>query len=230
MITCIIIEDQAPAQRIIKKYISDQGDISLKNVFSDPILALEYLKDYQVDLIFLDIHLPKLSGLDFLKILNYKPLVIITTAFQEYAVQSYDYDVIDYLLKPISYDRFSKSIDKVKKVLSSEKSETDKSSLLVKVGYEYVSVDLLDILYVKSDGDYTFLFCMKEKHMVSLSLKYWNENLNKKQFCQIHRSYIVSLDKIDKISSGMVMINNQELPIGRTFKQTLKEKIRDLGI
>ena len=229
MITCIIIEDQAPAQRILQKYISDYGDMNVKAVFSDPVVALEYLREIRVDIIFLDIHLPKLSGMDFLKILHYKPLVILTTAFHEYAVQSYDFDVLDYLLKPISYDRFSKAIEKIKGALNSGDPEKHKESLLVKVGYDYVSVDFSDILYVKSDGDYTFLYCTNKKHMVSLPLKYWNETLSKQQFCQIHRSFIVSLNKIEKISGSSVIINNQELPIGRKYKQILKDKISDLS-
>lgn len=225
MITCIIIEDQVPAQRILKKYITEYGNIVVKEVFSDPVLAIEYLKEIQVDLIFLDIHLPKISGMDFLKILNYKPLVILTTAFHEYAVQSYEFDVLDYLLKPISYARFTKAIDKARTALSSSDSDKRKESLLVKVGYDYVSVDVSDILYVKSDGDYTFLHCSTKKYMVSLPLKYWNETLPKQGFCQIHRSFIISLDKIEKISGASVIVNKTELPVGRKYKQLLKDKI-----
>ncbi|PXY01197.1 DNA-binding response regulator [Marinifilum breve] len=225
MITCIIIEDQAPAQRILKKYVADYGNVQIKEVFSDPILALEYLQEIHVDLIFLDIHLPKISGMDFLKILPYKPLVILTTAFHEYAVQSYEFEVLDYLLKPISYDRFIKAMDRVQQVLKDENTEKKSESILVKIGYEYVSVDLSEILYVKSDGDYTFLYCSSKKHMVSLPLKYWNETLSKQQFCQIHRSYIVSLDKIEKISANSIIVNKQVLPIGRKYKQILKDKL-----
>lgn len=228
MITCIIIEDQAPAQRILKKYVADYGNVQIKEVFSDPILALEYLQEIHVDLIFLDIHLPKISGMDFLKILLYKPLVILTTAFHEYAVQSYEFEVLDYLLKPISYDRFIKAMDRVQQVLKDENTEKKSESILVKIGYEYVSVDLSEILYVKSDGDYTFLYCSSKKHMVSLPLKYWNETLSKQQFCQIHRSYIVSLDKIEKISANSIIVNKQVLPIGRKYKQILKDKVSDL--
>lgn len=227
MITCVIIEDQAPAQRLLKKYIADCGSILIKEVFSDPVLALEYLKEIRVDLIFLDIHLPKISGMDFLKILPYKPLVVLTTAFHEYAVQSYEFGVLDYLLKPISYERFLKTIEKVKGALKTIDTDKQNESLLVKIGYDYVSINLSDILYVKSDGDYTFLYCSSKKHMVSLPLKYWNENLSKQQFCQIHRSYIVSLDKIDKISANSIIVHQQELPIGRKYKQILKDKLSD---
>jgi DNA-binding LytR/AlgR family response regulator len=225
MITCVIIEDQAPAQRILKKYVADYGNVQLKEVFSDPVIALEYLKEIQVDLIFLDIHLPKLSGMDFLKILPYKPLVILTTAFHEYAVQSYEFDVLDYLLKPISYARFLKAMEKMQVALNTGDNEKQRESLLVKVGYEYVSVDLSDILYVKSDGDYTFLHCREKKLMVSQPLKYWNETLSKQQFCQIHRSYVIALDKIEKVSANSVIIQDQELPIGRKYKQILMDKL-----
>lgn len=223
---CIIIEDQAPAQRILQKYIADHGKIKIKSIFSDPISALEYLKETRVDFIFLDIHLPKLSGMDFLKIIDYRPFVILTTAFHEYAVESYDLDVLDYLLKPISYTRFCKAIEKVERAMDSKDQEKQqKERLLIKVGYEYVSIEISDIQFIKSDGDYTLLYCSDKKYMVNYPLKYWNQHLPKEMFCQIHRSYLISLHQIEKISSSHVVINRQELPIGRKFKLNLREKM-----
>jgi response regulator of citrate/malate metabolism len=114
MIRCIIIEDQPPAQRVLKKYISDIGNIVLNGTFADALQAMEFLKTSDIDLIFLDIHLPKISGIDFLKMLSTKPYVILTTAFPDYALESYEYDVTDYLLKPFSFERFVQAVSKVK--------------------------------------------------------------------------------------------------------------------
>lgn len=226
MIRCIILEDQAPAQRILQKYIRDIGDLRLEETFSDPINALEYLKTNPVDLIFLDIHLPKLSGMDFLKVLDKKPMVILTTAFHEYAVQSYEFDVLDYLLKPISYERFCLAIEKAKNGFNQEKSKSkDESSILVKVGYDYVSVNTNDILYIQTDGDYTRLFLDGKNYLVGLPLRYWNEHLPADKFCQIHRFYTVAVGKIDKITSNSVVISHIEIPVGRKYKYKLKEYV-----
>ena len=114
MMRCIIIEDQPPAQRVLKKYITDLGTIELAGTFPDALQAMEFLRKGEIDLIFLDIHLPKISGIDFLKTLVQKPNVILTTAFSDYALESYDYNVVDYLLKPFSFERFIKAVSKVR--------------------------------------------------------------------------------------------------------------------
>lgn len=223
MIRCIILEDQAPAQRILQKYIRDFGDLKLEETFSDPISALEYLKENPIDLIFLDIHLPKLTGMDFLKVLDQKPMVILTTAFHEYAVQSYEFNVLDYLLKPISYQRFCLAIEKAKDKQNQKSSKRNEdSSILVKVGYDYVSINTNDILYIQTDGDYTRLYLPEKNYLVGLPLRYWNEHLPADKFCQIHRSYTIAVGKIDKITSTSVVINSKEIPIGRKYKEKIK--------
>ena len=218
---CVIIEDQPPAQRILKKYISDYGKLELLEIFSDPIVALDYLKEKEVDLIFLDIHLPKLSGMDFLRVLNKKPLFILTTAFHQYAVESYEFNVLDYLLKPISYERFLKSMEKLEQI-NNQKSKTEKS-ILVKVGYDYISIKLSDILYIQSDGDYTKIITPDKSYLANHPLKHWKDNLSQTLFCQIHRSFLININKIEKISSSSLFINKKEIPIGRKYKPELKK-------
>jgi len=225
MIKCIIIEDQEPAQRILKRYIEDTQDLELLSTFGNAIDAMDFLKSEQVQLIFLDIHLPKLSGLDFLSLLTTKTKVILTTAFSDYALKSYEYDVCDYLLKPFSFERFLKAVYKAKNQLGSAKSEepeqTDESntSVLIKVGYEFVKLPFDSILYIKSDGDYTQVFTDEQKYLVSHSLKYWQDLLPQKLFSQIHRSYIVHGKAIQKATASKVFIGNTELPIGRVYKK-----------
>ena len=144
--TCIIIEDQPPAQRILQKYIQDIGNLTLMDTCQDAISALTYLKTNQVDLIFLDIHLPKISGIDFLNILDTKPKVILTTAFPDYALQSYELDVVDYLLKPFSFERFVKAVTKANTPMPSSKplpesAEKSDEFMFIKTGIDYQKIE-----------------------------------------------------------------------------------------
>lgn len=228
MISCIIIEDQPPAQRILKKYIGDVNKLALKGTFGDALAALEFLKTNPVDLLFLDIHLPKLSGIDFLKILSPKPKVILTTAFPDYALQGYELDVVDYLLKPFSFERFFKAVSKViyqeEKTIppvnqrSLERNSTASEFMFIKTGTDFQKIEIATIQFIKSIGDYTQVFTKTGKHLVSHPLKYWLERLPNKHFCQIHKSYLINVLHIDKVSGNLVYMGMEHLPIGRTFK------------
>ena len=226
---CIIIEDQPPAQRILKKYIDDIGSLNLKATFSDAIQAMEYLKSESIDLIFLDIHLPKISGLDFLKTIPNPPNIILTTAFSEYALESYEFNVVDYLLKPFSFQRFVKAVAKVKMKNHDNQPQSAEASirkeLFIKSGYEHLKVTVDDILYIKSDADYTELHTMVKKHLSAEPLRYWLETLDQNQFVRIHKSYIINTAKIEKISGNQVYLNNEIIiPIGRVYKETFTER------
>ena len=206
---CIIIEDQPPAQRILKKYIEDFGTLHLKATFSNAIQAMEFLKTEEVDLMFLDIHLPKISGIDFLKALPNPPAVILTTAFSEYALESYEFNVVDYCLKPFSFQRFVKAVSKVpvKKNIQPElNNENVRKEIFIKSGYEYIKITIDDILYIKSDADYTEIFIPNKKCLSSEPLRYWLEKLDNDQFMRIHKSYIINTSKIEKIASNQVFI------------------------
>ena len=173
---CIIVEDQPPAQRILKKYIEDFGSLELVGTFGDAIQALEFLKMNKVDLMFLDIHLPKLSGIEFLKSLSSSPAVILTTAFPDFALESYDLAVVDYLLKPFSFSRFVKAVGKVRPLdtkISNE--ETKNESIFIKSGYDHIRVNLDEILFIKADNDYTEITLKDKKYLSSESLKHWRD-------------------------------------------------------
>ena len=220
---CIIIEDQPPAQRILKKYIEDFGTLQLKATFSNAIPAMEFLKTEEVDLIFLDIHLPKISGIDFLKSLPNPPAIILTTAFSEYALESYEFNVVDYLLKPFSFQRFVKAISKIptkNAIQTSDNNDNTRKELFIKSGYEHIKITIDDILYIKSDADYTEIFLPDKKHLSSEPLRYWLENLDNNQFMRIHKSYIINISKIEKVASNQVFLNEKTIiPIGRAFKE-----------
>ena len=221
---CIIVEDQPPAQRILKKYIEDMGSLNLKATFSDAIQAIAFLKSNSVDLIFLDIHLPRISGIDFLKTITNPPAIILTTAFPDYALQSYEFNVVDYLLKPFSFQRFLKAVSKVP--VKSEATPdlgsliNPRKELFIKSGYEHIKISVDHIRYIKSDADYTEIHLPGKKHLSSEPLRYWLETLSPDQFIRIHKSYIVNIRKVEKIAGNQVYLDEKaSLPIGRTYKE-----------
>lgn len=225
---CIIIEDQPPAQRILKKYIADIGTLELIGVFPDAIQAMSELNNRTIDLIFLDIHLPKLSGIDFLKTLKNPPAVILTTAFADYALESYEFNVIDYLLKPFSFQRFVQAVSKVSQ--KSEKGSEDVNDqsdaispreIFVKSGYDRIKIDVNDILFIKSDADYTEVHLSGKKHLSSEPLRKWLDILHKSTFVRVHKSYVINTSQILKVSGNQIYIKSVDfsIPIGRTYKE-----------
>ena len=218
---CIIIEDQPPAQRILKKYINDIGTLTLEETFSNAIDAATWLVSNSVDLIFLDIHLPKISGIDFLKIQQNSPYVILTTAFADYALESYEFNVVDYLLKPFSFERFVKAVSKVPTKEDISQPKPQRKNIFVKSGYELIKVTIDDILYIKSDADYTEIVVHEKKYLSNEPLRYWSETLDSEQFVRVHKSYIVNTQKIIKIVGNQLYIKDETIvPIGRSYKES----------
>ncbi|MFT4536542.1 MAG: DNA-binding LytR/AlgR family response regulator [Saprospiraceae bacterium] len=230
---CIIVEDQPPAQRVLQKYIKDIGTIELLGTFTDALQAIEFLRTTTVDLIFLDIHLPKLSGIDFLKTLGNPPPVILTTAFPDFALESYELNVVDYLLKPFSFARFIKAVSKLKQnqpvesatepnVKAKPNVKANINSIYIKSGHEYHKVMIEDIISINSDRDYTELHTDTIKYLSSHSLKHWEDTLSECKFVRVHKSYLVNENKITKITSMEVeLIDRVHIPIGRAFKKNL---------
>jgi len=223
---CIIIEDQPPAQRILKKYIEEVGALQLKATFTDAVQAMEYLKTEPVDLIFLDIHLPKISGMDLLKTMPHLPPVILTTAYSEYALESYEFDVVDYLLKPFSFQRFVKAISRVQAKSTArpapeqhEVPSPARQEIFIKSGYEHIRIQTDEIIYIKSDADYSELFLPGKKHLSAEPLRRWLEMLDSHQFIRVHKSYIVNTSRIVKVVGNQLYMSNEAvIPIGRAFK------------
>ncbi|MDX1283869.1 MAG: LytTR family DNA-binding domain-containing protein [Draconibacterium sp.] len=227
--TCIIVEDQIPAQRILQKYIEDAEILELKGTFSSALQAMDFLKTTPIDILFLDIHLPKLTGIQLIKSLPYQPNIILTTAFSEYALESYELNVVDYLLKPFSFQRFMAAVGKVQKKAISQTSEGLASSgneIFIKSGHEYHKLNIQDINYIQSDSDYTFLFTEKGKHLSSERLKHWEDILPAQSFLRIHKSYLINVSQISKFLGNRVYLEDgTELPIGRSHKEAFVKRI-----
>ena len=218
--TCIIIEDQSPAQRILQNYIANDSRLELLGVFADTTEAISILESGTVDLMFLDIHLPTISGIDFLKRRNFNTSIVITTAFQDYALTSYEFDVLDYLLKPFSFDRFKQAVDKVLRY--SQQDYDDSHGLVyIKSGHTHHKVRTKDILYIKAAGDYTEVKTGSNTILANESLKHWELELMNYDFRRIHKSYIINLSRITKVSTNQVsLIGNHIIPVGRSYKQS----------
>jgi DNA-binding LytR/AlgR family response regulator len=227
---CIIIEDQLPAQRILKKYILDIESLQLEGFFTNALEAIEFLKTNEIDLIFLDFHLPKLSGIDFLKSLNNPPQVIFTTAFPEFALEGYELNVVDYLLKPFSFPRFVQAVSKLNLNINgdsapNQEAENIKKDIFIKSGFDHIRIKIDDIVYIKSDADYTEIHLENKKHLSTETLRFWEQSLPALQFSRIHKSYIVNTEKVLKVSGNQIHLEKQKvIPIGRAYKNEFIEQ------
>ncbi|WBX71043.1 LytR/AlgR family response regulator transcription factor [Tenacibaculum retecalamus] len=218
---CIIIEDELPAQNIVKSYIRKIPDLELIAAFQTAISANEFLKSNTVDIIFLDINLPDISGLDFIKTIKNPPKIIITTAYPDYAVSSFELDtIVDYLVKPFSFDRFLKAVTKAENQVSNIKVK-DREVIYLNIDKTIHKVYLEEILYLESDRNYVTFFTIDRKLTIIDSLKNWKDTLDARLFLQIHKSYVVNLKKIEKFTGTNLFIKNKILPIGRTYKKEL---------
>ena len=219
---CIIIEDQIPAQRIIKRYLGDYPNLELRQSFTNALDARDWLQENKVDLIFLDIHLPRWSGMDFLRNLKDPPMVILTTAFPDYALESYEFRVVDYLLKPIAPERFNQAIEK----FLSLQADSGSREFMVKSGYEYLRVNTADLSFIKTDMDYTELH-LKDRIILSKeSLSYWEVSLHSHGFLRAHRSYLVNSQAIVELQSAQIKLKSGEvIPLGRAYKDKLRSAL-----
>ncbi|SHJ49022.1 two component transcriptional regulator, LytTR family [Reichenbachiella agariperforans] len=229
MLECVIVEDQPPAQRILSKFIGDHPGLSLKATFSDAVSLMDFMQKSKIDLIFLDIHLPKMSGLEFLKSQADHPPVILTTAFPDYALESYEYQVIDYLLKPFSADRFNQAVAKIAPASTRHvEEEKDERSIVIKSGHELIRMSLDDIVLIKSDADYTEIVGEDTKHLSGYPLRHWLETLDD-SFCQVHKSFVVHLKHVRKVSHNKVQLSGAHtVPIGRVYKKAFMENMASL--
>jgi two-component system LytT family response regulator len=222
---CIIIEDEPLAIKVLADYISNVPFLNLKGTFKDAILATEYLRDNSVDLIFLDIHLPKLKGMAFLKTLMHPPSVIITTAYHQYAVEGFDLNVTDYLLKPFDFERFLIAVNKVRKNEKDKppaaEREDVKDCIFLSVQKKKVKILFSEIVYVESQREYIRIVTTKNEYVSKISTHEIESLLPGNLFKRIHRSFIISLKKIDSYTAEMVEVNGISIPIGRGYRDII---------
>lgn len=217
---CIIVEDEPLARKVLEGYISKVPFLELNGSFEDAIEAMDHLREHRVDLMFLDIHLPEIKGVTFLKTLADPPAVIITTAYHEYALEGYELNVVDYLLKPFEFDRFLAAVNKVKK--ESPPSNGIKDYLFVSVQLKKVKIYFSEILYVESQKEYIKIVTQDNSYLTKMSTNEIEELLPGTLFKRVHRSYIIALQKVRSFNSEMVEINGKNIPIGRGYKDVLK--------
>jgi DNA-binding LytR/AlgR family response regulator len=226
-VTCIIVEDEPLAAKVLSDYISQVPFLTLEGTFKDAILAIEYLRDNTVDLIFLDIHLPKLKGMAFLKTLTHPPAVIITTAYHQYAVEGFNLNVTDYLLKPFEFERFLIAVNKVKSAQPEKPTQAENSDakdyLFLNVQKKKVKVLFSEIAYIESQREYIKIVTTKKEYTSKMSTHEIENLLPPHLFKRIHRSFIVSLNKIESYNAEMVEVNGVSIPIGRGYKDVIEK-------
>jgi DNA-binding LytR/AlgR family response regulator len=225
-IKCIIIEDEPLAVKILTDYILQVPFLVLQKSFKDAILASEYLRENKTDLIFLDIHLPKLKGMAFLKTLPDPPAVIITTAYHQYAVEGFNLNVTDYLLKPFAFERFLVAINKVKVARQEQKTDKDdveeKNFIFLSIQKKKVKILYQEIIFIESQREYIKVVTAKKVYITKMSTKEIETLLPKNLFKRIHRSFIISINKIESYSAKTVDIGGVTIPIGRGYSNVLE--------
>ena len=224
-IRSIIIEDEPLAVKVLSDYILQVPFLELQGTFKDAIRATDFLRDNDTDLIFLDIHLPKLKGMAFLKTLANPPAVIITTAYHQYAVEGFSLNVTDYLLKPIEFERFLIAVGKVKTAQRDQRpndSQETKDFIFLNMQKKKVKILFSEILYIESQREYIKIMTTKKEYLSKMSTQEMEALLPAHLFKRVHRSFIVSISKIDSYSSEEVEVNGITIPVGRGYKDTLE--------
>lgn len=233
-ICCYIVDDEPLAIEVLQSHIEQYGQIKIVDTFQNAITAFKALQNEPVDLIFLDIQMPGLTGIDLLKSLKNPPDVIFTTAYREFALEGFELDVVDYLLKPISFERFLKAVGKtsVKANLTGESRSTTHSDdpfLFVRAGKKMAKIKLTEILYVESQKDYVKIVTESKDVKTRQQISTLEDKLSQDRFIRIHRSFIVALKKIESWSASEIEVHKKTLPIGRTYKREVIEKLESFA-
>ncbi len=242
---CIIVDDERPALKLLDAYISKLPHLELVVACESGMEAIVSLQRHQVDILFLDIQMPDLTGLELLKTLNKKPQVILTTAYRDYAVEGFALDVTDYLVKPFSFERFIQGVNKATEILTlkhidspsvvntREDSTATSTSpqdghIFLKVGHKMDKVAIHNILYIESMREYIGVHTAEKRYIVHHTMKAMEERLPPPQFMRIHRSYLINMNQIDGIKGNMVLIKDQQLVIGGSYRKDFFERIERL--
>ena len=230
VLDCIIIDDEPHAVEVIRRYVEQISHLRLKGTFRNPLKALEFLKDNSIDLLFLDISMPHLTGIQLLNTLSRKPMIIFTTAFSDHAATSYELDAIDYLVKPIEFDRFLKAVTKASdfytmRTSSDAKSVTREEKILLKSGAVTHQVRLDEICYIAKSSNYLEVFLSDRKILLRANMNDVFTWLPSESFCRIHKSYVVAISKIENFESHQVQIGKIRLPISASYRTEFMKRM-----
>ncbi|WP_034041818.1 LytR/AlgR family response regulator transcription factor [Wocania ichthyoenteri] len=232
-IKCIIIDDEPLAISVIENHLKNFDNIEVIETFTSPLKAFGVLQQLKIDLVFLDINMPQMSGFTFIDNLNIKPLIVITTAYREYAVKSFELNILDYLVKPIPFNRFLKTINKIYKQIHTNTTSGDSSlnqepHIFLKVDKKLIKVNLNDILFIESLKDYIKIVTSLGDYVVHKSLTSISEELPQSNFIRVHRSYNISINKIAALEGNTIEIAGRRIPIGRNYLKQTKERILNI--
>lgn len=233
MINCLLIDDEPLALNLLEDYVSKIPYLKLAGKFDEPLKALSLLQSQNVDLLFLDIKMPDISGIDFFKSLPYKPEVIFTTAHSEFAMDGFEVKAMDYLLKPISFEKFVTACNRVKDYLETKNlnNQKERDYFFINVTHKLHKIFYSDILYLEGFKDYTKIYLANSSSplLVLHNLKYFEEQLQKNQFIRIHRSYIVPIRMLNTISRKSVTIGNKTLPVSDNYRSNLYSSVQHIS-
>lgn len=232
-IKCVIIDDESLAINVIENHLKNFDHVEIVATFTNPLKAYGVLEQEKIDVIFLDINMPQINGFTFIENLNYKPLIVITTAYREYAVKSFELNVLDYLVKPIPFNRFLKTMNKVYQQIyitnaSGDSGLQHEPHIFLKVNKKLIKVNLNDILFVESLKDYIKVVTTLGDFVVHKSLTAITEELPQSNFIRVHRSYTISINRIDALEGNTIEIANKKIPIGRNYLKPTKERILNI--
>jgi len=229
MITCIAIDDEPKALEVIDRYCRKSSLIDLKATFREPVKAIEYLNREMVDLVFLDINMPDIDGIQLVQTLASKPMIIFTTAYGSYAVESYSLNAIDYLLKPITFERFLAAVNKAANLIGIKNSSPGRdgspATVFIKSGSQTYQVKVADILYLEKDGNYITLHLKDKQILVRENMGDIFDLVPPADFVRVHKSYVVSIRHISLIEVHQLIINGQKIPIGSTYREPLRARL-----
>jgi two-component system LytT family response regulator len=227
---CIIVDDNKLARTATKQLVSQVDFLVLKKECSSPVEAFNYLKTEPVDLIFLDIEMPEMSGIELIKNLQQRPIIILISAKKEYAIEAFELNVADYIIKPVSLSRFMTAVSRAKELFDLkdqkvELNEKDKDYIFVRSNSVLTKVKINDILYIQALGDYVNIFTAETRYTVHISLKSFEDKMPAGKFYRLHRSYLIAVDHIDNIEESTAYIGKHPIPIGEQFKKDLLKKL-----
>lgn len=224
-INCIVIDDEQLARKLLETYISKVPELKLVGEFKNPLDALATLEETSVDLIFLDIQMPDLTGVEFLKTTTHNASVVFTTAYSEYALEGYSLDITDYLLKPFPFDRFLRSVNKASTQLKLKNQQHLREYITVNSDHKIYKIILDQIDYIEGLKEYVSFYANGQRIITLQSLKYLEGYLPSSKFLRIHRSYIIPIDKVDVLETNHIRIKNKLIPIGRSYRESVLSKI-----
>jgi two-component system LytT family response regulator len=228
MINCVIIDDEPLAREGLASYVREVDFLKLSGVCENPLELLPLIDRQAADLVFLDIQMPKMNGIEFLKILQKPPMVIITTAYPSYALEGFQLNVLDYLLKPVTFERFFKAGAKARdyyKLLTGDPAKPAEDYFFIKCGNKYEKIFFDEILYIEGLQNYVTIYSTKGKYVTMLSLKSLEENLAGTAFIRVHKSFIVAINKIDGIEGGELFIGSSRIPVSRNHREQVMDRI-----